>query len=244
MRVNIACCDDEKEQIQYYKKLFSNYEVRHEIELEIDYFLSGDFLLESVRNGNVYDIIFLDMEMPGLSGLDIAREIRTIRGKDTRIIFLTSYAEYMQDSFDVRAFHYMIKPVEFQEFERKFKDALDDFVKDEENVSVFKCEEDEIVVRTKDIIYIEKCKSERQLSLHLQDEILRVKGNLNTMEENLLKKHFLRIHRAVLVNMRHIKRIRKAEVLLSNGEVVPVSRRKEVAIKEYFMKYAIMERNR
>ena len=89
MRVNIACCDDEKEQIQYYKKLFSNYEVRHEIELEIDYFLSGDFLLESVRNGNVYDIIFLDMEMPGLSGLDIAREIRTIRGKDTRIIFLT-----------------------------------------------------------------------------------------------------------------------------------------------------------
>ena len=124
------------------------------------------------------------------------------------------------------------------------KMTIQPIVKDEENVSVFKCEEDEIVVRTKDIIYIEKCKSERQLSLHLQDEILRVKGNLNTMEENLLKKHFLRIHRAVLVNMRHIKRIRKAEVLLSNGEVVPVSRRKEVAIKEYFMKYAIMERNR
>ena len=242
MRINIACCDDEKEQIQYYKKLFANYEIRHDVELEVEYFLTGEFLLEKFRNGEEYDVVFLDMEMPQLNGLDVAREIREIRGKEVRIIFLTSYAEYMQESFDVRAFHYMIKPVGFEEFERKLKDALDDYIKDEENISVLKGEEDEIVVKTKDIIYIDKQKGEKRLNVHLQDEIVTVKGNMNTVENNLLEQHFLRIHRAVLVNMRHIKRIRKAEVLLSNGDTVPLSRRKEVETKEYFMKYSILER--
>ncbi len=244
MKINVACCDDEKEQIQYYKQLFSNYEIRHDIDFEIDYFLSGKFLLESFRNGKSYDVVFLDMEMPEMNGLEVAREIRALRGKVTRIIFLTGYPEYMQESFDVRAFHYIIKPVEFPEFERKFKDTLDDFIEDEENISVFKSDEDDVVLKTKDILYIEKQKGEKRLCVHMQDETLSVKGNLNAMERSLIDKHFLKIHRAVLVNMRHIKRIRKTEVVLSNGETAPMSRRKEIEVKEYFMQYAIMERHR
>lgn len=242
MRVRIACCDDEKEQILYYKELFANYEIRHEVELVIDYFLSGTFLLESVENGNSYDVIFLDMEMPQLSGLDVAREIRSVRGRDTRIIFLTSFAKYMQESFDVRAFHYIVKPVGFDEFERKLQDAIHDILKDEENITVFKSDEDDIIVRTNDIVYIEKQKAAKMMSIHTIKDILYVKGNMNAVEDTLKVKHFIRTHRSVLVNMRHIKRIRKTEVVLSNGETVPVSRRKEMEIKEYFMKYAILER--
>lgn len=242
MKVSVACCDDEKEQILYYKELFATYEIRHEIDLEVDYFLSGEFCIHSVQSGKIFDVVFLDMEMPNKSGLEVAREIRKYRGKETKIIFLTSYAKYMQDSFDVRAFHYIIKPVGYDEFERKFQDALNELIKDEDNICVLQTDKDDIVVRIKDILYIEKEKSNKYVSVHLREGTLSIKDSLLVLERKLEEKHFLRIHRSVLVNMRYIKRIRKAEVVLSNGVTIPVSRRKEGLLKNYFMKYAITER--
>lgn len=242
MNITIACCDDEKQYILNYKELFSKFKDGYEIPFHVDYFMSGEQLVERFQNGKMYDIVFLDMEMPHINGMDVANEIRTICGNDTRILFLTSYAEYMQQSFDVRAFHYMVKPVRYEEFERKFKSALEDIIKEEKDILVFKSEKEDIVVHSKDLIYIEKEKNKKQLRIHLKDEIICVKGNMNDVEQHLREKHFYRIHRAILVNIRYIKRIRKDEILLTNGEIIPLSRRKEAALKDYFMKYAILER--
>lgn len=243
MKIRIACCDDEKQQLELYKTMFTNIEMRQDIELNVEYFLSGNFMLERFRSEkNPFDLVYLDMDMDEKSGLDLAKEIRQNYHSDCLILFLTNYPKYMQSSFDVRAFQYMIKPVQFEEFERKFNAARKYLEKDDKNRVVLKIDEDNVVFFTNEIYYIEKEKSSKQFLVYLEDKCVVAKGVLSAIENQLLEQHFMRTHRSYLVNMKHIRRIQKNDLVLSNGNLVPISRRKEKELKQQFMRYAILER--
>ena len=243
MKIRIACCDDEKQQLELYKTMFTNIEMRQDIELNVEYFLSGNFMLERFQSEkNPFDLVYLDMDMDEKSGLDLAKEIRQNYHSDCLILFLTNYPKYMQNSFDVRAFQYMIKPVQFDEFERKFNAARKYLEKDDENRVGLKIDEDNVVFFTNEIYYIEKEKSSKQFLVYLEDKCVVAKGVLSAIENQLLEQHFMRTHRSYLVNMKHIRRIQKNDLVLSNGNLVPISRRKEKELKQQFMRYAILER--
>lgn len=243
MKIRIACCDDEKQQLELYKTMFTNIEMRQDIKLNVEYFLSGNFMLERFQSEkNPFDLVYLDMDMDEKSGLDLAKEIRQNYHSDCLILFLTNYPKYMQNSFDVRAFQYMIKPVQFDEFERKFNAARKYLEKDDKNRVVFKIDEDNVVFFTNEIYYIEKEKSSKQFLVYLEDKCVVAKGVLSAIENQLLEQHFMRTHRSYLVNMKHIRRIQKNDLVLSNGNLVPISRRKEKELKQQFMRYAILER--
>lgn len=243
MKIRIACCDDEKQQLELYKTMFTNIEMRQDIKLNVEYFLSGNFMLERFQSEkNPFDLVYLDMDMDEKSGLDLAKEIRQNYHSDCLILFLTNYPKYMQNSFDVRAFQYMIKPVQFDEFERKFNAARKYLEKDDKNRVVLKIDEDNVVFFTNEIYYIEKEKSSKQFLVYLEDKCVVAKGVLSAIENQLLEQHFMRTHRSYLVNMKHIRRIQKNDLVLSNGNFVPISRRKEKELKQQFMRYAILER--
>lgn len=243
MKIRIACCDDEKQQLELYKTMFTNIEMRQDIKLNVEYFLSGNFMLERFQSEkNPFDLVYLDMDMDEKSGLDLAKEIRQNYHSDCLILFLTNYPKYMQNSFDVRAFQYMIKPVQFDEFERKFNAARKYLEKDDKNRVVLKIDEDNVVFFTNEIYYIEKEKSSKQFLVYLEDKCVVAKGVLSAIENKLLEQHFMRTHRSYLVNMKHIRRIQKNDLVLSNGNLVPISRRKEKELKQQFMRYAILER--
>lgn len=243
MKIRIACCDDEKQQLELYKTMFTNIEMRQDIELNVEYFLSGNFMLERFQSEkNPFDLVYLDMDMDEKSGLDLAKEIRQNYHSDCLILFLTNYPKYMQSSFDVRAFQYMIKPVQFEEFERKFNAARKYLEKDDKNRVILKIDEDNVVFFTNEIYYIEKEKSSKQFLVYLEDKCVVAKGVLSAIENQLLEQHFMRTHRSYLVNMKHIRRIQKNDLVLSNGNLVPISRRKEKELKQQFMRYAILER--
>lgn len=243
MKIRIACCDDEKQQLELYKTMFTNIEMRQDIKLNVEYFLSGNFMLERFQSEkNPFDLVYLDMDMDEKSGLDLAKEIRQNYHSDCLILFLTNYPKYMKNSFDVRAFQYMIKPVQFDEFERKFNAARKYLEKDDKNRVVLKIDEDNVVFFTNEIYYIEKEKSSKQFLVYLEDKCVVAKGVLSAIENQLLEQHFMRTHRSYLVNMKHIRRIQKNDLVLSNGNLVPISRRKEKELKQQFMRYAILER--
>ena len=243
MKIRIACCDDEKQQLELYKPMFTNIEMRQDIKLNVEYFLSGNFMLERFQSEkNPFDLVYLDMDMDEKSGLDLAKEIRQNYHSDCLILFLTNYPKYMQNSFDVRAFQYMIKPVQFDEFEKKFNAARKYLEKDDKNRVVLKIDEDNVVFFTNEIYYIEKEKSSKQFLVYLEDKCVVAKGVLSAIENQLLEQHFMRTHRSYLVNMKHIRRIQKNDLVLSNGNLVPISRRKEKELKQQFMRYAILER--
>lgn len=243
MKIRIACCDDEKQQLELYKTMFTNIEMRQDIKLNVEYFLSGNFMLERFQSEkNPFDLVYLHMDMDEKSGLDLAKEIRQNYHSDCLILFLTNYPKYMQNSFDVRAFQYMIKPVQFDEFEKKFNAARKYLEKDDKNRVVLKIDEDNVVFFTNEIYYIEKEKSSKQFLVYLEDKCVVAKGVLSAIENQLLEQHFMRTHRSYLVNMKHIRRIQKNDLVLSNGNLVPISRRKEKELKQQFMRYAILER--
>lgn len=243
MKIRIACCDDEKQQLELYKTMFTNIEMRQDIKLNVEYFLSGNFMLERFQSEkNPFDLVYLDMDMDEKSGLDLAKEIRQNYHSDCLILFLTNYPKYMQNSFDVRAFQYMIKPVQFDEFEKKFNAARKYLEKDDKNRVVLKIDEGNVVFFTNEIYYIEKEKSSKQFLVYLEDKCVVTKGVLSAIENQLLEQHFMRTHRSYLVNMKHIRRIQKNDLVLSNGNLVPISRRKEKELKQQFMRYAILER--
>ena len=243
MKIRIACCDGEKQQLELYKTMFTNIEMRQDIKLNVEYFLSGNFMLERFQSEkNPFDLVYLDMDMDEKSGLDLAKEIRQNYHSDCLILFLTNYPKYMQNSFDVRAFQYMIKPVQFDEFEKKFNAARKYLEKDDKNRVVLKIDEDNVVFFTNEIYYIEKEKSSKQFLVYLEDKCVVAKGVLSAIENQLLEQHFMRTHRSYLVNMKHIRRIQKNDLVLSNGNLVPISRRKEKELKQQFMRYAILER--
>lgn len=243
MKIRIACCDDEKQQLELYKTMFTNIEMRQDIKINVEYFLSGNFMLERFQSEkNPFDLVYLDMDMDEKSGLDLAKEIRQNYHSDCLILFLTNYPKYMQNSFDVRAFQYMIKPVQFDEFEKKFNAARKYLEKDDKNRVVLKIDEDNVVFFTNEIYYIEKEKSSKQFLVYLEDKCVVAKGVLSAIENQLLEQHFMRTHRSYLVNMKHIRRIQKNDLVLSNGNLVPISRRKEKELKQQFMRYAILER--
>ena len=243
MKIRIACCDDEKQQLELYKTMFTNIEMRQDIKINVEYFLSGNFMLERFQSEkNPFYLVYLDMDMDEKSGLDLAKEIRQNYHSDCLILFLTNYPKYMQNSFDVRAFQYMIKPVQFDEFEKKFNAARKYLEKDDKNRVVLKIDEDNVVFFTNEIYYIEKEKSSKQFLVYLEDKCVVAKGVLSAIENQLLEQHFMRTHRSYLVNMKHIRRIQKNDLVLSNGNLVPISRRKEKELKQQFMRYAILER--
>lgn len=112
----IAICDDEpavrKQMEAYFKELESVF--------CISYFESGEALLES---DVLYDVIFLDIDMKGISGIDTARKIR-VRDKKAKIIYVTAYEDFREYAFGVHAFGYLVKPVEKKKFWKSFRKLL------------------------------------------------------------------------------------------------------------------------
>lgn len=162
--MNIAVCDDEKIVREYIKKLIENYTDN----VEVYSFESGCEMLKSELE---FDIVFLDIEMKGMSGMETAQRIRerqeTAGQRKNIIIFVTAFLEYMEDAFDVNAYHYLVKPID----EKKLLEGLNRAMKE---VCISKEQSNRyIIVKNqgiktklflKDILYIES--SNKKIIIH------------------------------------------------------------------------------
>lgn len=137
MLYRIAICDDEVGQIKIISDYLARFSIKTDIEFKIERYTSSNELLKKYYNEkSPFDILFLDMEMPGRNGIETAEEIRRLPDRNVLISFITSYPEYMQDSFDVQASQYLTKPVSYELFEEKLEKMLDYINGLETNITV------------------------------------------------------------------------------------------------------------
>lgn len=115
--MKIAICDDEKEIRESLRKILEEYKEPFE---QIDLYTSGEELLEYDRN---YDLLFLDIDMKGINGIETARKIR-LKDKKIKIVYVTAYKEYASQAFSVHAFGYLLKPIKKEKIYRQIQDAL------------------------------------------------------------------------------------------------------------------------
>ncbi|WP_165022600.1 LytR/AlgR family response regulator transcription factor [Dysgonomonas sp. ZJ279] len=207
---------------------------REAIEILIDE-VSGIDLIGSFNNATSaakfikeqpVDLIFLDIQMPNITGIEFARDIP----KSTLVIFTTAYAEYALDSYEVEAIDYLIKPVELDRFKKAVEKAVayhsllmreekeDIDVENIENESIFvKSDRRYFKVNLKDILFIEGLKD--YVIIQLQDQRIITKMNLKTMHELLPQKTFQRINRSYIVNVNQIDSFDNNDVFIKTHEI-------------------------
>ena len=116
--MKIAVCDDEKFERDRIKDLICIYSVEKNIEIDVDFFATGEDLFASYEKGK-YTMIFLDIEIGKNDGIEVADRIRRIPDHDVTIMFVTNYSEYMQQSFDVRAAQFFLNPLNMKYLKKR-----------------------------------------------------------------------------------------------------------------------------
>ena len=244
MLFKIAICDDEEKQIKIIEDYLTKFSVKTNVEFIIERFTSSELLLKKYFNEtSPFDILFLDMEMPVHNGMEIAKMIRNIPDRNVLISFVTSYPEYMQDSFDVQASQYFTKPVSYDLFEEKIRNMIMFICETETNITVVSQKKGEIVIHLDDVVCIETSKPSGLIVTNVKEEIF-IKGKLSDYEKELSDKYFINVHRTCLANMRYIKRFNSDSLEFSTGKTVNVSRRRLNEIKEAFSRYMVMRYKR
>ena len=190
--------------------------------------------IKVIRENRV-DLIFLDIQMPELSGLEFAR----ILPKETKIIFTTAFSQYAVDGYKANAIDYLMKPVSYDDFLAGANRALEWFrsIRQSENASddrfIFVKSEYKLVkIMFDDILYIEGLKDYVRIYLTDGRDPVMSLMNMKKIEESLPKPEFMRIHRSYIVHMRKIEGIDRFRVVIGNA-ILPISDSYKTTIQDY-----------
>lgn len=184
--------------------------------------------VEFLKEEKVFDIVFMDIEMPGLSGLETAEKYREYCPGGI-LIFLTAFEEYIKQGYKVNAFRYLGKHDGIEEFSEAVKSALS-VLQEKKKVKLQLVNGGEIYLSLEDIVYVEA--QVRLVMVHTKTEILPVRSKISDLTEQLEKKGFYLVHRAYLVNMKYVRSYSANEVMLSTMESIPLSERRYAHFKE------------
>jgi len=216
MAYRVAICDDDVTQSEYIKNLVTTWALQADVTASLSVFSSAQALL--FDGCEAYDIFLLDIEMPGISGIELAKTIRA-QNETAVIVFITGYSDYIAEGYDVSALHYLMKPVDKQKLFSVLDKACAVLGKRE---TCLLLEVAGVTYRLplREIRYIEV--SGNYATVHAKETVT-VKKTLSELEHQL-DDRFARTGRSFLVNLSYIRRVTKTEVLLSDDERVPLSR--------------------
>lgn len=241
----VAVCDDEKEEHDRLDQLFRQFMKSMPYTFHLHFFSSGEDLLQYYTEHGPFPFHFLilDIEMKGISGIETAQKIRSLPDRDVQIMFLTSYPEYMMHSFDVQTFQYLIKPISLELFMIKVVNICHYISTSINNYLTIKSDEEQIVLKTSDIIAIVKVKhslvKNKIKIITVQHQYL-ITGTLLEYSDKL-ERPFMLIHRSVIINLEHIRRFTAGSVIMSNQNIFPIGRSQSKSVKDAFTRNLIAQ---
>lgn len=219
--MRMAICDDEPLWIKSLEKHIMEFKKSHN-EIDYDIFTSGEELLNQYNaNGNIYDIVILDIEMKNISGIETAQIIRNM-DNSVIIFFLTSYKEYVFECFRPSPMNFWVKPVSYKLFIEDMNRAYKRI--EEKNLSIKIIENRKKVrIRCDDIIYIEN--KDRKSWIHTVTGIHKVNKLLSDFCKDLDNNIFVRVYKSFIINLRYIHVIGESTLsLYESSETIPLSR--------------------
>ncbi len=235
--LHIAVCDDEPSQLLMLEKLTGVWAEKREVEIKVSLSRNADQFLFGWEEKKDIDILLLDIEMPGMNGLALARRLREI-GENLQIIFVTGLEDYMLEGYDVDAVSYLLKPVN----EEKLFFCLDrawQRLDKPEAVILLDTVEGLIRIRIKDISYLESMAHETMVCCKGNLRDIRCKTGISRLEKMLESQSdgFFRIHRSYLVHMAHIEKITRKEVFMEHDVCLPIARGKWEELNNAWLRY-------
>lgn len=239
--MHIAVCDDNINELSHISSLLKDYCRERDCSITYDTFYSGTELLETMRS-RWFDLLLLDILMPGVTGMEVAKEIRSSK-YETPIIFLTSSREFAVESYRVNAEYYLIKPAQKDELFPILDKQLKKLTREEAYLTL-KTGSGIVKLPYSQIVYVEVINRTVQFMLTSGD-VREVYGYLADYERNLLSdSHFYKPHRSYVVNLSHMTGLDKNGFATILGKSVPVARDAFAKAKSAYMKYLLSPNER
>ncbi|MGX4600043.1 LytR/AlgR family response regulator transcription factor [Faecalimicrobium sp. JNUCC 81] len=229
--IKIAICEDEKETQLLIEDYLNNILKNINIEYEIQKYISGEELLEC--NLKDIDILLLDIQMGRINGMDTARKIREVDNK-IEIIFITSLIDYVQEGYEVRAYRYLLKPIELEELKQHVLTCINE-TENKNNHIIIKNKSNTYKIYSDEIKYVEVQK--KNMLIHTINKSFDVRYSLEKIEKDLKQDKFVRCHKSFLVNLSYVENIKSNTIVLECGEEIPVSRYRHKEVKEKFLRF-------
>lgn len=229
--LKLAFCDDDLSICSHAEQIIEDIDIGGYC---TEVFQSAEALINYLRQGNEhFNIYLLDIEMPGSDGISAARYIRD-NDSNAVIIFITSHREYVYDVFEVLPFRFLCKPLEPELFKKALSDAAR-HLRREHQIFFFHIGREQHQLPYGEIHCFEGM--QRKLCIHTSQGTTECYGQISKLANTLDPSLFVRVHGSYVVNLEYIKVIRPAEVILRNGQLVPVSRRYQKALKQAHMDF-------
>lgn len=234
--MNIAICDDQIKELENIKRIVSEYAKAHsELFITISSFLNPFDMLDDISKNGVPDIALLDICMPGILGTEMAKEIQSKSGDDTDIIFLTTSSDFAVEAFSLHVNDYLTKP-----FTKERLTGTLDRVIEKRNNRLFvpvACGREIHRIDLFQVMYMESknhnveiyLKSEKNIKAHTT--LADMKKLLNDV------RGFISVGASYIVNLRCVQSILQAELVMINGQTIPVPRRLRSSVREQYFDF-------
>ena len=229
--IRIAICDDEKHMSDHIRAMTSDFFRKKNREIQLGTFTSGEELLN--YDGQI-DILFLDIQMKGMDGMETARKLRADKFRGF-LIFITVLKEMVFQSFEVQAYDYLVKPVEEKQFEKTMERLYTSMQNASEDSLLVQKGYEVHIIREDEIIFCEII--DRKIYLNLTSgEVVDYYERIENLESKL-DSHFFRCHRSYLINLKHLKGYKNGTAYMDNGKEVPVSRLRSKEFSGVVLRY-------
>lgn len=233
--MKIAICEDQVVQTKLLNDHIKKWAEEKDIDISIDNFTTAESFLFEWLDYDKYDIIFLDIKLSKMSGIELSNIIRE-KNKDMDIVFVTGFFKYALHGYKVRALQYLLKPIKPIDLYYCLNNTLER-IGDEGQTSSLILETSKKIIKLdhNEIYYC--IMFSPYIDIHTSSEKITVRKNISEIEKLLPSENFIRCHRSYIVNVKHIKSIIKNDILLENGVKIPISRGKYKEVNDTFINY-------
>ena len=218
MKMNIVLCDDSAEDLAFLTELTGLWGKQNGYVLQMETYSSAEAFLFRYEEDKTCDILLLDVEMPGKSGVELAKEIRKTN-EAMQIVFVTGYSDYIAEGYEVSALHYLMKPVNKEKFFSVLDRAVSKLESREKSL-LLECVGETVRVPLYEIRYMDV--RQNYVTVHAYEDYT-VKKTLGAMEKEL-DNRFFRAGRSLILNLGFIRRVSKTDVYLEDGTVLQLPR--------------------
>lgn len=234
MKITVGLCDDCCEQVELLAGYIKRYSEARDI--EIFYSTEPEVFLSQIEERKP-QLLFLDIDMERMNGIELGEKIRESL-KDAVIIYITGYEKYALEAFRIRAFHYLIKPMNRESFLQVFEEACDLIEKrsrrEPQKSFTLQNKGELIVINYSDIYYFEK--TGHKIKIRTTDRDIFYYGNMYRLLEKLDRNQFIQCHQGYIVNMDKVRCFHERSLYLGENLKLPVSRSCVERVKELMTK--------
>ena len=226
----IAICDDEPAICSHIERIVLDYGRQISNSIEVDVYLSGEELYQYLEDGTYYDMIFLDIELKNLNGIEVGKKIRDdLKNETVLIVYISGWDSYAMDLFEVRPMNFLVKPIKADTILAVLEKGME--------LSNRLCQTFEYKqgrhskkIEAKNIVYFESM--ERKVEMITTDGVEIFYGSLKDIFSDVEKYGFFFCHRAYLVNYHHVAKFEYERLRMKNGTTLPISRMKRINVRE------------